>query len=145
MPKVKSYSAAWLAGNSHGHRLFEPSSESLRTKSLLPAGSSRKKNINGPRRTIARRGTEVFVAVGKEIRWGDLAYLKEEYYSKQPKGRSQTPRIKREDSSFSVADEDIESIGGLRVRFLISYNPSLRNVADVCRHSKPLWPMTFAN
>ena len=33
----------------------------------------------GPRRTIARRGTEVFVANGREIRWADLVTMKDNW------------------------------------------------------------------
>ena len=122
MPKVKSYSASWLAMDSPGYRLFQPSPESLRSRALSPSYPSKKKPIAGPRRTIARRGTEVFVAVGKEIRWGDLVYLKEQHAGRQTRGRSsQTPRIKREDSSMSFAEEDLEFMGGMRVRTFGSF------------------------
>lgn len=33
----------------------------------------------GPNRTIAHRGSEVFVVVGKQIRWADLPSLKDEW------------------------------------------------------------------
>lgn len=117
MPRVKSYSAPWLSTNTPGHQLFEPSADTLRSRALSPAYSSKKKPIAGPRRTIARRGTEVFVAVGKEIRWGDVAYLKEDWASRPSKGRSgSTPRIKREDSTQSVrGDDDLDSALGWRV------------------------------
>ncbi|OAQ95119.1 nuclear pore complex protein An-Nup82 [Purpureocillium lilacinum] len=118
MPKVKHYSAAWLSGSATGHQLFEPSAESIRSRALSPAYSSKKKPVLGPRRTIARRGTEVFVAVGREIRWGDLVYLKDEWASKlQSRARSgSTVRIKREDSYHSIdGDGDIAAAPGLRV------------------------------
>ncbi|EGU80376.1 hypothetical protein FOXB_09124 [Fusarium oxysporum f. sp. conglutinans Fo5176] len=115
MPKVKSYSAAWLSSNAPGHRLFEPSSEASKSRSLESAYSSKKKTIPGPRRTIAHRGTEVFVAVGREIRWGDLAYLKDEWANRYSKrGSSQGIRIKREDSTQPFDDESLESAAGLR-------------------------------
>ena len=118
MPKVKSFTAPWLANNAPGHQLFEPSADALRSRALSPPYSSSKKQaIAGPRRTIARRGTEVFVAVGREIRWGDLAYLKEEWLNKQPRAKSGTiPHIKREDSSQSFDGQgDGQDAGGLRV------------------------------
>lgn len=120
MPKVKSYSAAWLSKNAPGHRLFEPSPEASRSNALSQAYSSRKKSIAGPRRTIAKRGTEVFVANGREIRWGDLAYLKEEWANRRSQGRSgYGPRIRREDSAQSVgSDADLESGQGMRVSSL---------------------------
>ncbi|KAF5668492.1 nucleoporin nup82 [Fusarium circinatum] len=115
MPKVKSYSAAWLSSNALGHRLFEPSSEASKSRSLESAYSSKKKTIPGPRRTIAHRGTEVFVAVGREIRWGDLAYLKDEWTNRYSKrGSSQGIRIKREDSTQPFDDESLENAAGLR-------------------------------
>jgi nucleoporin NUP82 len=104
MPKVKSYAAAWLSKPALGHSLFAPSTESAKASNFSPY-APRKKTPPGPRRTIARRGTEVFVAVGKELRWGDLAYLKENWALKQSKGRSGT-RIKREGSMQSIDDDD---------------------------------------
>ncbi|CAJ0541913.1 Ff.00g082880.m01.CDS01 [Fusarium sp. VM40] len=115
MPKVKSYSAAWLSSNTPGHRLFEQSTEVSKSRGLESTYSSKKKTPPGPRRTIARRGTEIFVAVGREIRWGDLAYLKDEWASRCSKGRSsQGPRVKREDSTQSFDDENVENAPGMR-------------------------------
>ncbi|CAM1502911.1 Fc.00g076870.m01.CDS01 [Cosmosporella sp. VM-42] len=114
MPKVKSYSAAWLSKNAPGHGLFEPSPETSRPRGLSEPYGSKKLSVAGPRRTIARRGTEVFVAVGREIRWGDLAYLKDEWANRPAKGRSGGSRIKREDSWSQVEDLDVESASGLR-------------------------------
>ncbi|XWX00930.1 hypothetical protein V2A60_008953 [Cordyceps javanica] len=116
MPKVKCYSAAWLSKNAPGHQLFEPSQEVARSKALASPYASRKKTALSPRRTIARRGTEVFVAVGKEIRWGDLAYIKEGWTNNQQRGRrGSNHRIKREDSILNMEDiPDIEAVGGLR-------------------------------
>lgn len=54
------------------------------------------------------------MANGREIRWGDLAYLKDEWANKLSKGRS--ARLRREDSTKSVgSDVDLESAQGLRV------------------------------
>lgn len=105
MSKIKSYTPGWLSKPSPGHALFQASAEDLNTSSF----SSRRKARPGPRRTIARRGTEIFVAVNREIRWGDLVYLKDSWAEKA--GRT---RIKREDttSSFSIYDETIPSIEG---------------------------------
>lgn len=114
MPKVKCYSAAWLSKNAPGNQLFEPSAESLRSRALSPG---KKKQFPGPRRTIARRGTEVFVAAGREIRWGDLVYLKEEWTDKQSRRRSSVGvRIKREDDTLQSIDTDgTDTAGGWRV------------------------------
>lgn len=111
MPKVKSYSAPWLANGGPGYQLFEPSPDTLRSRGLSPHYGAKKKGSGGPRRTIARRGTEVFVAMGREIRWGDLAYLKDEWIAGQARDR---PRGQREDSILSRAAD--EGAPGLRVR-----------------------------
>lgn len=115
MPKVKSYSAPWLSSNAPGHGLFEPNPETSRSRAVETAYASKKKPVAGPRRTIARRGTEVFVAVGREIRWGDLAYLKDGWANRHAKGKTgQGTRIKREDSLHSDVDAALESAAGLR-------------------------------
>lgn len=129
MPKVKSYSAAWLSSNAPGHRLFEQSPEAIKSRGLESNYSSKKKTTPGPRRTIARRGTEVFVAVGREIRWGDLAYLKDEWANRRSKSRSsQGVHIKSEDSTQSLEDDNLENAAGLRVRLDIMPCNSITNL-----------------
>lgn len=67
----------------------------------------------GPRRTIARRGTEVFIAVGKEIRWADLVYLKEAWEGKQENQRS---FLKGRQSRYGdESDEEEPTAQGYRV------------------------------
>ncbi|KAK1466963.1 nuclear pore complex protein An-Nup82, partial [Colletotrichum melonis] len=108
MPKVKSYTAPWLS-HGPGHSLFAPSSDASNKALSAPSPyGSKKKKIQGPRRTIARRGTEVFVAVGKELRWGDLAYLKEKWSTKHAHRRMGS-RVKREDSTQSFDEDAIPS------------------------------------
>lgn len=92
MPKIKSFAPSWLNEPSPAHKLFEQPIDDARIPSNLPYG---KKPNPGPRRTIARRGTEVFVAVGKQIRWGDLAALKESWETKHARSGSMS-RIKKE-------------------------------------------------
>ena len=75
MPKIQSYSAPWLQEPNPGHKLFEQSEESIRRAAYTTS--------SGPKRTIARRGNEVFVASGREIRWGDITYLKDAYEAHQ--------------------------------------------------------------
>ncbi|KAK3295504.1 uncharacterized protein B0H64DRAFT_321586 [Chaetomium fimeti] len=102
MPRIKSFAPSWLNEPSPGHKLFSQSADDARLSMTLPYG---KKPKPGPRRTIARRGTEVFVAVGKQIRWGDLAYLKESWETKHARSSSGT-RIKRESSEDSFDHEN---------------------------------------
>ncbi|OAK93979.1 hypothetical protein IQ06DRAFT_330352 [Phaeosphaeriaceae sp. SRC1lsM3a] len=70
MPKVLSYTPDWLSRPSPGHQLFAP-------KQTNGAAAAAKRKDFGPRKTIATRGSEIFVAVGHEIRWADLVNLKE--------------------------------------------------------------------
>ncbi|KAG0647498.1 Nucleoporin NUP82 [Hyphodiscus hymeniophilus] len=94
MPKITSYTPAWLSKPSPGHDLFTaaPSSQSL-------SATSKKASRPGPRRTIAYRGVEVFIAVGKEIRWADLVYLREVWEDKEQKKRS-FPKGRGGDDNF---------------------------------------------
>lgn len=106
MPKIKSYTPAWLSRPAPGHDLFAPGPATpARSPSSLPASYPPKANDarSAARRTIVRRGTEVFIAVGKEIRWADLVYLKEQWQARAAAaagGRSGV-RLKREDSADS--------------------------------------------
>lgn len=68
MPKVLSYTPDWLSRPNPGYQLFAPKQ--------AHGAPTRKKDF-GPRKTIATRGSEIFVAVGHEIRWADLVNLKE--------------------------------------------------------------------
>ncbi|KAL2126608.1 hypothetical protein VTI74DRAFT_554 [Chaetomium olivicolor] len=110
MPKIKSFAPGWLNEPSPGHTLFEQSTDHVKSPASLPYC---KKPKPGPRRTIARRGTEVFVAVGKQIRWGDLAYLKESWETKQGRPGS-VARIKRESSDDSFDYDDATAGNGYR-------------------------------
>lgn len=83
MPKIISYTPAWLSKPNPGHEIFVPSSLSADHPSLSGGVGSKGTGKPGPRRTIAQRGTEVFIAVGREIRWADLVYLKEAWEDKQ--------------------------------------------------------------
>jgi nucleoporin NUP82 len=71
MPKVLNYTPAWLLRPSPGYHLFEPTPSTSRAL-------ARQQESNGLRKPIATRDSEIFVAVGREIRWADLALLKED-------------------------------------------------------------------
>lgn len=70
MPRVLSYTPEWLSRPSPGYNLFAPR--------IAPGALLTPPENLGPRKTIATRNSEVFVAVGHEIRWADLAKLKED-------------------------------------------------------------------
>ena len=104
MPKIQSFSAPWLQEPNPGHKLFEQSEENGR----LPASIAYSRNASsGPKRTIAQRGNEVFVASGREIRWGDIAYLKDAWEAQQSRtGAASHLNGDNSDSSFEVYDEE---------------------------------------
>ena len=88
MPKIQSYTPPWLARPSPGFELLSPHAASrasqFNASSSRPSRSGQTngaRKIIGSRRTIARRPdtTEVFVAVGNQIRWTDLRNLKDTY------------------------------------------------------------------
>jgi len=102
MPKVTSYTPAWLSKRTEkptpGHEVFIASSTQDAVKKAIRAG---------PRRTIARRGTsEIFVAVGKEIRWTDLAKLKENWDGQTQGGSYLTGK-----SHGGGSDDDKQPLG----------------------------------
>ncbi|KAK1831716.1 hypothetical protein QBC39DRAFT_83891 [Podospora conica] len=104
MAKIKSFAPGFLNRPSPGHKLFEQPLD----ESKLPAALAySKRGKPGPKRTIALRGAEVFVAVGKQIRWGNLAHLKESWESKQSRGN----RLLKQgaEGSFEVYDEEAAS------------------------------------
>lgn len=116
MPKIMSYTPGWLSNPSLGHQIFtatEANGANAQHLSLKAFNESIRRNSKpGPRRTIARRGTEVFVAIGKELRWADLVYLKESWEEKQElQGKDQS--LKRGDSTF--AGDDVDHAQGYRV------------------------------
>jgi len=85
MPRVLGYTPSWLSRPSPGSDLFTP-----KTKARDATNGSRNTTQHeGSRRTIAVRGTEIFLAVGNELRWADLVLLKEQAEKQgRPIGRS---------------------------------------------------------
>lgn len=70
MPKILNNTPAWLLRPSPGAELFNASTWSQKARPDTNAL---------PRRTITRRNTEVFVALGNQLRWADLALLKHQW------------------------------------------------------------------
>lgn len=69
MPKILAQQPQWLARGSAGFDFFQPTVDQ-KDKSLSSKATS-------PLKRFARRGTEVFAAVGNELRWGQLESWKE--------------------------------------------------------------------
>ncbi|KAL2270418.1 hypothetical protein VTJ83DRAFT_2602 [Remersonia thermophila] len=111
MPKIKSFAPSWLNEPSRGYKLFELPGDDVRP----PPSLYNKKSKPGPRRTIARRGTEVFVAVGKQIRWGDLALLRNFWEADQSSRSASPERGKKETADGSPDFNDLSTSDGYRV------------------------------
>jgi hypothetical protein len=69
MPKVLSYTPAWLSRPSDGFGIFAKDHDAAN-------GHASKAKASTCLRRLAARGTEVFYAVGTEIRWANLQSLK---------------------------------------------------------------------
>lgn len=117
MPKIISYTPTWLSRPSPGYRLFSKSLASEQENGNISTrqnGTKIEKPFTGSRRTVARRGTELFVVVDNEIRWSDLCMLKDAWEETQQKGKK-SRRIpdEREDTNgdFDPVDEDDANIG----------------------------------
>ena len=74
MPKILSYTPSWLTRPSPGYALFSKKPKEI---SAGQNEQNQKNQESKVRRTIAHRGTEVFVVVDNEIRWSDLVMLRE--------------------------------------------------------------------
>jgi nucleoporin NUP82 len=87
MARVVGHTPSWLSAPSPGFNLFQ------RNPGTKPPSALRnqlvKAEARGPTRTIAHRGTEIFVLVGNEIRWSDLVSLKDA----EQDGNSQSYRV----------------------------------------------------
>lgn len=75
----------------------------------------------GHRRTIARRGTEIFVVVNNEIRWSDLCMLKDiwEEAQERTKNGRESDENGESDGNFGPVDEDVAQVS-YRVGYLCS-------------------------
>jgi len=100
MPRVLSYTPKWLSRPSAGSDIFVPTQRKA-------ANGSRSSKLGGPGpyKTIAYRGTEIFVAVGNEIRWADLVSLKEKDEQKSQK-RPGRGRSNSKDFGYSADELD---------------------------------------
>jgi nucleoporin NUP82 len=137
MPKVISYTPAWLSKPNPGHEIFTAKTvDALAASSNGSTASNKRTAKPGPRRTIARRGTEVFIAVGKEIRWADLVYLKEAWEDKQSKNSFGKGKGRDGDNQYDgdhAQGYRVGSFGAFSLLELIRCRPSkprLRKIFD---------------
>ncbi|KAI6248327.1 Nucleoporin [Erysiphe necator] len=86
MPQIINFTPEWLSKPNPGYNIFVGKSidSQFSYMTALNGSNSSIKRITKPsaRRCLAHRGTEIFVAVGKEIRWADLASVKDLWDSK---------------------------------------------------------------
>ena len=120
MPKVLAYTPEWLSRNNPGFQLFNNAQPTQTHTQGRQRGSVQLENGNGssgdyegPNRTIARRGAEVFAVVGKHIRWADLSMLKDNLEEQKatptkppkstgPRTKTQVEKDGPEDGSYKV-------------------------------------------
>ncbi|KAL1964952.1 hypothetical protein VTN77DRAFT_6152 [Rasamsonia byssochlamydoides] len=76
MPKVISHTPPWLCRPSPGASFFTGKAAGG------PTADEKKDTYQGPQRTLARRGTEVFAVVDNQIRWSNLTTLKDEWQTR---------------------------------------------------------------
>ena len=126
MPKVISYTPSWLSRPSPGFRLFSSSQDASRSpkangksSTLSVNGNKAEDDYLGPKRTIARRGTEIFVVVGNQIRWSDLCMLKDDWEEAQELRKSKSKSKKAEYSNGGHKDDHAE--GSYRVSIMFHF------------------------
>jgi len=85
MPNVVSYTPPWLSRPSPGASLF--SSTSAKSTDYTSLSTQGKVDYNGPTRTLAKRGNEVFTVVDNQIRWSSLTKLKDEWQQQHSKAK----------------------------------------------------------
>ena len=125
MPKITTYTPAWLSRPSPGYNLFS-AQENTRTTEKASNGTTSKSTFPGPRRTIAHRGTELFVVVGNTIRWADLSTYKEEWEQKD-QDRKRYSKSRGQLTNGDALRESDES--SYRVSLLCAHGVYTANVA----------------
>jgi len=79
MPKIASFTPPWLSRPAAGAKIFtdpapqSPASPSKRISYFGSHNGGATAEYQGPRRQLARRGTEIFTVVGNKLRWADLS------------------------------------------------------------------------
>ncbi|PGH13399.1 hypothetical protein AJ79_03678 [Helicocarpus griseus UAMH5409] len=114
MPKIIDYSPPWLSRPSPGATFFSGSGSERqpqfnRIAKGKDAGDTRDQSYIGPKRALARRGTEIFAVVDNQIRWSNLATLKDEWQVEVRQKRKESGRGREKERS--PAQEDASSQG----------------------------------
>ena len=113
MPRVLNYTPAWLSRSGPGFGLFaDVRDQAIPQKNGSKNGHAKSDQRIGQRRTVAHRGSEVFVATGNLIRWADLATMKYEWETKE---LTRSYANKR-DTFVVEEEEDDDLLRGLALR-----------------------------
>ena len=83
MPRILRHTPQWLERPAPGYKLFND------TQNDTLANGNVKHQKGRIFRIVAHRGTEVFVAVGNQLRWSDLVLLREQDYHRTHQGDGQ--------------------------------------------------------
>ncbi|KAL9011142.1 MAG: hypothetical protein Q9173_003983 [Seirophora scorigena] len=107
MPRILSYTPSWLSRPSDGYDVFAsaqktPSPAAPNGTKVQTNGHQDGEGYRGPHRTIAYRGTEVFVVVDNQIRWSDLSMLKENWEALHRNGVKQTEADQSTAATYKV-------------------------------------------
>lgn len=137
MPRIVDYSPPWLSRPSAGVDLFCPEAKDQSSSSLRNAQKAIQEPTKDPRpvRTLARRGTEVFTVVDNQIRWADLARLKDEWR----KGVKQ----KREEPNEEINGDDKKENNGSLERNVAREEPGEQEDKDASKPSYYRVRMSF--
>lgn len=127
MPKIISYTPPWLSRPSPGSQAFiniqnHDSNPSKRHSHLSsPSHEVVDQPYCGPHRVLARRGTEIFVVIGNQIRWTDLRMIKNDWEEQtyhagsrsklldhQHEGQLPTYRVCQNDCSVPGVQTDLD-------------------------------------
>ncbi|KAJ5657834.1 uncharacterized protein N7484_001483 [Penicillium longicatenatum] len=100
MPKVSSYAPAWLCRPSPGASLFTSASD--KDPAQVLENGSKAVAPNAATRTIAKRGNEVFAVIDNEIRWSDLARLKDQWQQEARQKKSFASPVKEQANSTKI-------------------------------------------
>ncbi|RAL15111.1 uncharacterized protein BO97DRAFT_339274 [Aspergillus homomorphus CBS 101889] len=91
MPKVISYTPPWLSRPSPGASIFSSAGTKHPENNLV----AHDQQYAGPKRIQAKRGNELFTVVNNQIRWSDLARVKDEW-QRQTRLKNGTSKAEQE-------------------------------------------------
>ena len=138
MPKVISYTPSWLSRPNPGFQLFSSTQATLsnpytdgKSPRHLANGHTEaaKTAQEGPRRVIARRGTEIFVVADNQIRWSDLCMLKDDWAERENRKRERKKAKKDSQGNLQGGAEGEDgTAGSYRVRITFPAQFSIANV-----------------